>query len=102
MNKGNSKAKAESAIIHKLLPYINILLLMIVLFIIVYKLNWQADTSRIQNIMLVGVFGTIIGYIIYGYIFMETSDYDLLGSRFYYENWLHALHTIQRSFPRFR
>lgn len=67
VNKGNSKAKAESAIIHKLLPYINILLLMIVLFIIVYKLNWQADTSRIQNIMLVGVFGTIIGYIIYGY-----------------------------------
>ena len=59
------KAKTKGIMSYKLLPYINILLLMIVVFVIVYKLNWQADTGRIQGLMFIGVIFTVIGFFVY-------------------------------------
>lgn len=50
---------------HVVLPYINIFLLTTVLFIIIYKLNWQTNMKRIQHIMLAGVILIVAGFGVY-------------------------------------
>lgn len=59
------KAKSAKGSWHFVLPYINALLLTMILFIIVYKLNWQTNIKLIQGIMLGGVVLTIAGFAVY-------------------------------------
>lgn len=65
--KGKVSANKPGFNWHVVLPYINIFLLTTVLFVIIYKLNWQTNIKRIQHIMLAGVFLSFAGFGVYSY-----------------------------------
>lgn len=59
------EAKRNHNQVYAFLPYINTLLLTIIVFIIVYKLNWQTNVGLIQGIMFIGVILTLVGFSVY-------------------------------------
>lgn len=58
-------AKRNHNQVYAFLPYINTLLLTIIVFIIVYKLNWQTNVGLIQGVMFIGVILTLVGFSVY-------------------------------------